>query len=772
MKRTGQRIVTMVAAVIILQGLLPHCAASPWPALASPQARAIVLPDARIGQPYEFQFTSSGGRPPYKWRIVEGDLPPGIQLSKSGRLWGSPTVPLNEPASFVIEVADSSVPADRFERLVVLKIRPRRLSIDDGESGVRIIGGNEPAPVSIADPPRQEDDRDPQPYARRDGGRYSRQPRRSAYQRPLPDQDADEDEDATSQTVGGGDDDQRNPNEQTVGQGNHAMARLLDRLKKGVAVIRVAASPLTPVTVYVNDVVAGRAVTNERGRANVTIGASLANGDKVRAEEGSGDAPPVTSPKPAGDPPGNGHSPAPAPSNTPPPNIAAPLREGVQNITGTANPKESVTVSINNKALDPVTASGKGDFIVKDVKLVEGDKVTAKQDDGIESVTIIVEPPPPPKIAGDLHPGDLTFTVNSLPKAKLKVVIAGVVIKDEIEADANGVSIVKLQTPLAPKAYIQVKQNGSEFFATNVPDYLPETTWGRVRSYFYGGAVLSNRNRLSTDTTGNDFTKVDLAVGFTLDKTYIMTAGGGFFVNTFFDTRLTAIPVATMQPSKTTMTTTARRTLGTTQLADTTTDPFETFLTTKKAGLAQVGVYMPMAITRWDFGGNPNRLFVAPLGKFGIQTITSDIPSAEGVRLGEDNVYNFFGYGLRLGHYQLKYKSGPAIDTNIGPELISWLDITYGKWENFEILNPVIDPATGTAKPDPTDPKKFLMVRKRPWRVGAEGRLKIPTTPFMVGFDGNFGQGPDDLRFLFGIRFDIGKVLAKLQILQKLGLDK
>jgi hypothetical protein len=42
--------------------------------------------------------------------------------------------------------------------------------------------------------------------------------------------------------------------------------------------------------------------------------------------------------------------------------------------------------------------------------------------------------------------------------------------------------------------------------------------------------------------------------------------------------------------------------------------------------------------------------------------------------------------------------------------------------------------------------------------------LKIPETPFIVGFDGNFGKGRDDLRFLFGARFDVGKIMRTLKI--------
>lgn len=89
------------------------------------------------------------------------------------------------------------------------------------------------------------------------------------------------------------------------------------------------------------------------------------------------------------------------------------------------------------------------------------------------------------------------------------------------------------------------------------------------------------------------------------------------------------------------------------------------------------------------------------------------------------------------------------------PELISWLDITTGRWENFQVMTNVMDA-----------PGHIVTVTRRPWRYQAEGRLQVPGTPFLVGFDGNFGEGKDDVRFGFGMRFDVGKLLQKLKAVQ------
>src|SRR5262249_5648197 len=142
----------------------------------------------------------------------------------------------------------------------------------------------------------------------------------------------------------------------------------------------------------------------------------------------------------------------------------------------------------------------------------------------------------------------------------------------------------------------------------------------------------------STDN-GNDFTKADMGLAFNLDKNYYISPRGRFFINSFFDTRLTAIPVASTPPA-TGSTTTATGSTATTP-AGTTPDPTQTFLSSKKAGIAQVGIYAPIAVSRWTFDGSPNRLFIAPLIKGGIQTVTSGNTTSEGKRLGEDDVYNF-----------------------------------------------------------------------------------------------------------------------------------
>jgi hypothetical protein len=67
------------------------------------------LPPAYRGFSYQIQFAASGGTPPYTWSIVDGSLPPGLELDPlSGKVTG---VPIQEGRfSFSVQAADSGSP--------------------------------------------------------------------------------------------------------------------------------------------------------------------------------------------------------------------------------------------------------------------------------------------------------------------------------------------------------------------------------------------------------------------------------------------------------------------------------------------------------------------------------------------------------------------------------------------------------------------------------------------------------------------------------------
>ena len=228
----------------------------------------------------------------------------------------------------------------------------------------------------------------------------------------------------------------------------------------------------------------------------------------------------------------------------------------------------------------------------------------------------------------------------------------------------------------------------SAILASTAAAQTSDTEWGRVRGYFSAGAVFAR------DDAG--FSKQTPYVGFNLDKNW--RSGNTMLVNTFFETRLTSIPVGESRVAA--------------------------FPASEKAAQVNVGVYAPVLTTRWTFGGNAQALFVAPLLTAGFDTPTD-------TRV--DHFYTRSAGGARLGHFRL-----PA-GKDAAPELISWLDVSYGR---------------------------FTSIGDRRLRLAVEGTLKAPGTPVVVGFAANVGpsgSARDDLRFFLGTRFDLGALIAKLR---------
>ena len=67
------------------------------------------LPDAIVGQIYNFAFHSNGGLTPITWTVTSGTLPTGLTLSPNGTLSGTPTA--GGSFSFTIQAGDGSSPA-------------------------------------------------------------------------------------------------------------------------------------------------------------------------------------------------------------------------------------------------------------------------------------------------------------------------------------------------------------------------------------------------------------------------------------------------------------------------------------------------------------------------------------------------------------------------------------------------------------------------------------------------------------------------------------
>jgi hypothetical protein len=350
--------------------------------------------------------------------------------------------------------------------------------------------------------------------------------------------------------------------------------------------------------------------------------------------------------------------------------------------------------------------------------------------------------------------------------------------------------------------------------AAQIATAPPGWDWGLVRAYFTFGALLSQQD--------SQFSHSDLFLSFHLDKTYLplknldSTSKHSLMpgLNSFFEPRLTALPV-TVQPCAATTTTsgssgsstptssscssansTATTTSGTTAAS---TDTTTVFLNSQKSARLTFGVYAPVMLNRWaiaskDSSGKTQNqayaLFIGPLVKTGFDTSLNGLNQTQQQSstpntvqpVGNSNeFYKFYDYGFRLGHITLTGDKAKA------PELMSYLDVTWGRFSNMaSLLCPVASytggltcaaPSSTTNSGTSTTTTTFVLPWSHDYRMNVEGLLEIPGLQGLsIGFSTNVGAwraGPpknrvvhirpqDDLRFLFAYKFDITKMAAKL----------
>jgi hypothetical protein len=205
-------------------------------------------------------------------------------------------------------------------------------------------------------------------------------------------------------------------------------------------------------------------------------------------------------------------------------------------------------------------------------------------------------------------------------------------------------------------------------------------------------------------------------------------------VNAYFEGKWTSVPTGVLngQPANpsTSDASTTKDTATSTQVGD--------------GASVEAGIYAPVytSWSQWSFKGRRNALFFAPIGKLGFQALSESDLQGKGTINGRE-VYRFLAGGVRFGHMTL-----PEDAAAEAPGLISYLDLAIGRWDNFRLYK---NSETQTGPP-----------YRWPLRFDAQGRFKIPWSPFFVGFDANVGPGADDFRFIFGARIDIGKLLGRL----------
>ena len=90
--------------ILLVAFLLVACASTPTASTQITISTAALAP-AQLGVTYSLQLQAVGGIAPYHWNVVGGELPPGMALSGSGVLSGTPTA--RGQYSFTVQVVDS-----------------------------------------------------------------------------------------------------------------------------------------------------------------------------------------------------------------------------------------------------------------------------------------------------------------------------------------------------------------------------------------------------------------------------------------------------------------------------------------------------------------------------------------------------------------------------------------------------------------------------------------------------------------------------------------
>jgi hypothetical protein len=157
----------------------------------------------------------------------------------------------------------------------------------------------------------------------------------------------------------------------------------------------------------------------------------------------------------------------------------------------------------------------------------------------------------------------------------------------------------------------------------------------------------------------------------------------------------------------------------------------------------EFGMYAPI-IPMWkklatrSIRGVSNGYFIAPLVKGGVQNISpAPVNAAPLLETGPNQP--FWSAGLRLGH--LRFVSS---DKGVSPSLLSYFDVTWGRWDRFAI------------------PMEQTGIRV-PTRFETTGLVKLPRTPLSVGFLTNIRRGLNEYRLFAVLRIDVFNELARLR---------
>jgi hypothetical protein len=140
----------LLEATVVVEGVTPHDLA-----LSEEPGEVIRLPLGMKNLPYKLQLKADGGDGVYAWEIYLGALPPGLELTASGCIQGTPTVQagncpiirvssggLYASAEFCMEIVDN----------VANELTPSESSLPEAAAceGYYDLSGGDLSPVVIA----------------------------------------------------------------------------------------------------------------------------------------------------------------------------------------------------------------------------------------------------------------------------------------------------------------------------------------------------------------------------------------------------------------------------------------------------------------------------------------------------------------------------------------------------------------------------------------------------------------------------------------------
>jgi hypothetical protein len=110
-----------------------------------PSATSVLItPMAIVGQAYLLQLPAFGGRPPYRWELVSGSLPPGMNLDPTGKVSGTPLK--SDHYKFNLILSDSEgTEVSQNVRITAAQILPT--PTNQGEMGPRDVYSTPIAPL-------------------------------------------------------------------------------------------------------------------------------------------------------------------------------------------------------------------------------------------------------------------------------------------------------------------------------------------------------------------------------------------------------------------------------------------------------------------------------------------------------------------------------------------------------------------------------------------------------------------------------------------------